>query len=284
MIKKRFAILLLIITLLSVSCSGSDVFHQADPVEGVSVGTIITNPKPPAELSKNIFPEFKEQLPGLVTFNSEKVDLKNALELVDIPVRKMLRKIFNVGDINELDMLKMFASLTRFGSTVQNIFNDNALKTPVTESMEIGLEEAVSLLQYMKKKWLIKVDPELSNSEYTRLYIINPDTQDIQASYVYMKNDAGDAVKGMLGIVDPNVVHDGSSFGTRVIVLTYDFSNSEQNLFSIGVDRLQEDLGPLVAQKFMQCDLVQKQCIGEELSIISRPPGVRIGVRIGVKA
>jgi hypothetical protein len=262
-----------LLLLLIVSCSGSEVFNKADPVEGVSVGTIITNPKPPAELtSTNIFPEFKEQLPGLQQFDSEKVDMGSITALSNIPVRKMLRKIYNVGTINELDVLKMFASLTRFGSEVQNVFNTNALSVPVLENAEIQLEEAVVLLNYAKMKWIIKVAPELNNPEYTRLYFINPDTNDIQASYVYMKNDAGDAVKGMLGFVNPKVSHDDSSFGTRVIILTYDFSNNKQNLFNIRLDRLQGGLGPLVAQKFMQCDVVGQFCIGEEQSIISRPP------------
>src|SRR3989339_630561 len=192
----------------------------------------------------------------------------------NVAVRTMLIKIFNMGSIREFNSELLLQELRSFGYAVQNQMNAEGVILPPTGELQVTISKKLGLLGYVAKAWQIRILPEQNHDGYTRLYFINPDKGDIQASYVYKTSSDGQPIKGMLGFASPKALNEDlkETEAIRLLVIAFDFSSPDRNVMTIRVDRLHDVLGSLAGQSFIQCHLGSSVCVAEHQEIFGEAP------------
>jgi len=111
------------------------------------------------------------------------------------------------------------------------------------------------------------------NDDAIKVVIRNLDTDLIQGYYLFETDDDGEPVRGLFSYVNPQTLAEDSTEGVHFFTLTYDFQDSENARMAITFDQYSEELGHFVLFNIKyECDAISADCLGEFLSITSRPP------------
>lgn len=273
MVSKKivFRFLFLAVFFLISACSNS-----------ANVGTIVNRPAPPTQ---NLFPDFDENFPetaldasasdaealvrGLVGSSQSTTPLfVTALEASGVP--DLWDALFVNGGIEDIRQTR--SELSSFGETLASLIAAQGI-TEITDTAQTVMSSELSFLNDMTATWEIEMALDSTDEDYIRMYFFNSSTGLLQANYVVDTDSDGNVEKGIFTYIEPSLLSDSATSGTRLFSFAFDVTNTERNLWIARVEKYDSSLGRFITfQTHQQCNVVTQGCLGEYEEITTEAP------------
>jgi len=266
-----------LLIILSLACSQTSEMADTSVSSGDTYGTTVNNPRKLE--TENIFPHFKEYLPSNVL--AHRTD-PSAAEPVGEWATLWVHLLDGPGiQAVQMEKLRLHIFGQKFAQAAEAV--EAAAATDSLQSLDL-LEN--TLLADTLVPWTVQYKQELSHAEYTRYFMLNPETNLLQASYLMVPDSEGNPIRGILVSVDPRNMSldaadriaggDGKST-VRMIALAYDFTDPENNQMVVRFEYYNKNEGHFATfHVHQQCNLTTNDCIGELIQNTEAPPAVDI--------
>lgn len=250
------------------------------------VGTILNNPSLPKTNLVPVFDEYvpEETLGADTSLSSAAATLpKISLTVEDGTVLSgpaaSWTDVFLDGGVKKSRELR--DNVQAFGETALTAFTVAGVveATDEIQTADLGTLTLVDTTAHWSAEYVREEDLATADSYYVRLFFRNLDmaTPDdagaIQAVYVF-KTDNDVPVTGIFMYVNPDLLSESASSGTRLFGMAYDFREASHNILVTRVDGYNDAGNAAVSHVHYYCNLESgTNCSGQYVEIATPEPG-----------